>query len=136
MDKIYYRNGYKYQLAKDYRIKTTILPVKQLVTDYIMLWRDGLMVIRKGYAWDGASGPTYDTKDSMRASLVHDALYQLMRLGLISETYRPYADALFFHILKEDGMNEIRAGLWFEAVTLFAAPAAKAGTEREIKEAP
>ena len=37
------------------------------------------MIVEKDYAWDGPSGPTIDTSNSMRASLVHDVLYQAMR---------------------------------------------------------
>ena len=45
-------------------------------------------------AGDGPSGPAIDTKNFMRASLVHDALYQLMRLGTLDKSRRQYADRL------------------------------------------
>ena len=32
------------------------------------------IVIKEGYAWDGASGPTVDTYDSLQPSLIHDCL--------------------------------------------------------------
>ena len=37
------------------------------------------LYISKGYSWDGPSGPAIDTPDWIKASLVHDALYQLIR---------------------------------------------------------
>ena len=134
-DQIQYRDGYKYQLAKTYRIYVGIKcnPCK---TDYITLTADGWMIVKKGYAWDGASGPTLDTNDTMRGSLVHDALYQLMRLGLLPELCRSKADQLLYDICVEDGMCEFRANYWKEAVKDFAASAAKAGTERPILIAP
>ena len=50
----------------------------------------GCLQIAAGYAWDGASGPTIDTRNSMIASLVHDALYQLIR----EDNYPPAPDEL------------------------------------------
>ena len=43
----------------------------------------------------GASGPTLDTDDTMELdSLVHDALYQLMREGCLPQSARKAADKL------------------------------------------
>ena len=53
----------------------------------------GHLIIKRSYAWDGPSGPTIDTKNFMRGSLVHDALYQLMRHEhLSSDEWRAVAD--------------------------------------------
>lgn len=135
-DKIYYREGYKYQLAKSYTIQTEIYLPENISTSFIFLSKTGLLLIKEGYAWDGPSGPTIDTPSSMRGSLVHDALYQLMRLGLISEDNRDYADLLLKKVCVEDGMNKVRAKLWQTMVNLFASGCAKSGTGREVKEAP
>jgi len=81
--KITYKNGYKYQLYNNYKIKTTIYPKSNITTDFIDLDKNGTLTIKKGYAWDGASGIAIDTCNFMRGSLVHDALYQLMRNDLI-----------------------------------------------------
>jgi len=134
-DTIKYRSGYKYQLAEDYRLDVGIHPVKTITTDFLCLDTFGYLSIWKGYAWDGPSGPTIDTKDSMRGSLVHDALYQLMRMGLIDESNRERADDLLHEICTEDGMNHVRADLWEVMVKCFAAGAA-AGTDRPILTAP
>jgi hypothetical protein len=135
-DKIYYREGYKYQLCKDYFIKLDVYPIEPINTPWLSLHTNGLLTIRSGYAWDGPSGPTVDTKDSMRGSLVHDALYQLMRLGLIDISYRDMADTILRTICVEDGMNLFRAEMWRVAVKLFAEGCAKSGTERALQEAP
>ena len=73
--------------------------------------------IQKGYAWDGASGPTIDTSASFKASLVHDALYQCMRLGYVTQDSRGEVDRLFRHML--GGMGPLRRGLWYWAVRGF-----------------
>lgn len=135
-DKIYYKKGYKYQLQAAYKLFVGIFPSRHVITDWVELYADGYINIRKGYAWDGASGPTFDTKSSMRGSLVHDALYQLMRMGLIDESNRPIADQLLHDTCVEDGMIPIRADLWKFAVEDFASFAAQYGTEQEILTAP
>ena len=91
---ILYREGYKYQLASTYRVQTNILPIADIVTDYILLSVTGFFTIRQGYAWDGPSGPTIDTKSAMRGSLVHDAGYQILRLGLLDQATRPQWEGL------------------------------------------
>jgi hypothetical protein len=48
----------------------------------------------KGYAWNGPSGPTLDTRNFMRGSLVHDALYQLMREGRMDNGLRRQNEAI------------------------------------------
>ena len=74
-----YRKGYKYQLADDYTIQIDTKPPEEIETQFISLSIDGLLTIKDGYAWDGPSGPTIDTPNFMTPSLVHDAIYQLMR---------------------------------------------------------
>jgi len=119
--KIKYFDGYKYQLAFDYTVHCGILGyVKD--TPFLSLDFDGVLTIKHGYAWDGASGVfTVQTKNTMRASLVHDALYQLMRLRLIMENERQHADKLFYKMLIEDGMFKFRAKYFYAAVCVFGA---------------
>ena len=135
MDQIKYTKGYKYQLAYDYSIQTEILGYG-IDLAFVRISKDGLLDFYTGYAWDGASGPTIDTKSSMRGSLVHDGLYQLMRSGYLPLTYRRYADSLLQSICKEDGMWPIRANLWFVGVKDFAASAADPKNRKKIITAP
>lgn len=62
----------------------------------------------KGYAWDGPSGPIIDAKSTMRGSLVHDALYQLMREGHLGVEHRVMADKTLILLCQEDGMSAFR----------------------------
>ena len=92
---IRYRSGYKYQLATRYSILINIKPKKDIKTEFIKLDAKGKLTIKRGYAWDGPSGPVVDTKENMRASLVHDALYQLMRHEELStKAYKDKADKI------------------------------------------
>jgi hypothetical protein len=108
MKRIRYKQGYKYQLTLTYTIETDIRPLENIETDWVCLARSGLLIVRKGYAWDGATG-AHDTADFMRGSLVHDGLYQLMDLGLLDLSHRRAADQLLRRICREDGMSRIRA---------------------------
>ena len=87
----------------------------------------GLVIAKKGYRWDGPSGPTLDDETNMRASLFHDIGYQAMTENV--EIYNlPYLqkfsirrawDKLFRSILKEDGMPFFRRQYYFLAVRGF-----------------
>ena len=116
---IKYKDGYKYQLAETYSVKVGVFPSAPVQHEYISLSQHGFLTIRKGYAWDGPSGPTIDTKNFMRGSLVHDALYQLIGEGLLSMNDREQADKELRRICLEDGMSEARAWWVYKAVRLF-----------------
>jgi hypothetical protein len=111
---IRFRADYKYQLANSYKINISIRPSSDIESDFIDLDASGNLLVQKGYAWDGPSGPVIDTDDNMRASLVHDALYQLMRnKELSSKTHRKAADKLFKDICKDDGVSNLRASAYY-----------------------
>ena len=134
---IRYRSKYKYQLASDYKINIPILPVEDIVADFIELEGDGELTVKNGYAWDGPSGPVIDTKENMRASLVHDALYQLMRNEeLNTRTHRKAADQLFRDICKEDGVSRFRANFYYKVLRKFGKPAASPENKKKIRRAP
>ena len=138
IEHILYKKGYKYQLYADYSVYVGhyIKLEKEISTEYLKLKTDGWLYIRRGYSWDGASGPTFDTPATLRGSLVHDALYQLIRLELLHIQYRYAADCLLKEICIEDGMNEIRAELWFLAVRNLAFLAATRFSEPAVLCAP
>jgi hypothetical protein len=122
---IKYREGYKYQLAEPYVIDIAIKPDAHVSNDFLILSPEGVLIINKGYAWDGPSGPTIDTDNFMRGSLVHDALYQLMREGLIDLGWRETADRELQRICKEDGMSSIRAWWVYRGVRFGGESSAK-----------
>ncbi len=103
---------YKYQLLEDYQVQIDLKPDHDIDTPYISLSTSGLLTVHERYAWDGPSGPTFDTKSFMRGSLVHDALYQLMRLRELDyQADRKRADQILRDMCKADGMFALRA-LW------------------------
>lgn len=132
---IKYARGSKYQLTRDEWFQTDITGYEGH-TEYVNLRHDGWLLIRKGYAWDGASGPTIDTKSSMRGSLVHDALYQLIRLELIPRECREQADKELLGKCLADRMWSFRAKLWHRILRRYAAPAAHPDHKRREWTAP
>jgi hypothetical protein len=134
---IAYRGGYKYQLQEGYSLEISIRPTEAVGNDYIALDPQGALRIAKGYAWDGPSGPTLDTRNFMRGSLVHDALYQLMREGLLDHTiHREAADRILQSLCREDGMTALRAWWVYQGVCLFGNPASEPAQQRPVLWAP
>lgn len=110
-DKVSFRRGYKYSLWGTYTVLTSITGF-EVDHRLFKIDRDGWLTIFEDYPWDGASGPTWDTSSSVRASLVHDALYEMMRLGLLPQSCFAAANFELYLIAVEDGMWEWRARLW------------------------
>jgi hypothetical protein len=125
-------------MISKYAIYTDVGDSKQLQTDFwfeisppgypgeygfISFYPNGQVKVKAGFCWDGASGPTIDTLDSVCASLGHDVYYKLMGQRLLPSTYKDEADQWFFSRLKDDGMVEFRAFAWYKAVRLFGIPA-------------
>ena len=121
------RRKYKYTLNHRVIYATRIDPVCVLSGAPISFSKDGVLTLSEGYSWDGASGPARDTKTIMRASLIHDALYQLIRMGMLdqSKETRKKADVILREICLEDGMSRFRAWAVYYAVRIFGAKAAK-----------
>lgn len=109
---------WKYRLTADLDMQSSIRGIA-CKTEYISLWDDGRLILHKGYAWDGPSGPTIDTQDSLAASAGHDALYQLIGLGVIPQDLRILADRDLRDWCIADGMSSTRADAWFFAVRAF-----------------
>ena len=104
---------YKYELLEDMSVDIDIFFIVPIETDYVKLYSSGdispsagVLVVKAHYAWDGPSGPTFDTPTNMRAALFHDALCQLIGEGLLGKKYRKYADELLRTIMLEDQLKD------------------------------
>lgn len=133
---IYYSDGYKYQIKKDYRTRVHIYPKENIIADFVELYTDGRFLIKKGFACDGPSGPTVDTPTFMRGAIVHDALYWLIRHGYLSQDLRKVADLILYKICLEDGMWETRVDYVYHAVEMFGESAADPKNIKEVYKAP
>jgi hypothetical protein len=127
-------SSYKYQLTNEFHRQLDIRPPVGISTPWLKLGTQGGLVISKGYCWDGPSGPTLDTPSFMRASLVHDAIYQLIRTGFLPQEHQKYADILIGIMCKEDGMAWFRRKYVVWALRRFGAMALKPKKGGEAQE--
>lgn len=121
MESILYSKGYKYILKETFFISIGLYHFS-INTPFISLTPKGLLTIREGYAWDGPSGPTYDFKSSLKGSLIHDALYQLIQEKLLPLEARSLVDKLLYNTWISSGLNPALALLGYWAVRLFGKP--------------
>ncbi len=128
-DHIQFRKGYKYSLWETYRVQIAIRG--QVVKHRLFeLDVDGWLIIFADYPWDGPSGPTIDTPSFMRGSLVHDVLFEMLRLGLLPhDPCFHLANCELEKICLEDGMWPCRARYVYTAVEKFASAAAAIAPE-------
>lgn len=130
-----YKSGYRYKLDEVY---THELPFSAFDAKQIAAWVslvDNRLVISSGYAWDGAStGLPWTPKKWLRPSLVHDALYQLIREGQLPMERRQDADNIFYQLLRENQVNVVLAFAAYLAVRIFGNYVLRKG--RQTKEAP
>ena len=130
-----YRRGYKYVLQEDFTICLGFKLPKSFATSEFILSENGALTIRAGYPWDGPSGPTIDTDNFMTPSLVHDALYEMMRQKYLPQEFRDTADKILQSLCLERKMSNIRAWWVYEGVKYGGGPCA-AVKQEEILEAP
>ena len=109
---LHYKSGYKYQTTATITLPTRITPTELIISKWLSLDLAGKLTITAGYAWDGASGPTWDTDNSIIPSLYHDVMAQLLRQELIKQEWLPFVNAEFDDMLKARGMCWLRRRIW------------------------
>ncbi|MEC7119314.1 MAG: hypothetical protein VXW65_05350 [Pseudomonadota bacterium] len=125
------RKHYKYVLDANYHLPTPICPPQRIeLVPVLILDTTGELTIKAGYAWDGITGVP-DLNSMLLPSLVHDALYQLMREGHLPQSARTYADELFRDLCRERTYPWL-AQLAYHVVNLFGARYATS----DLKKAP
>ena len=119
---------YKYELMEAFTIKVDLPDTPQRSIDEFVFVRDGDLILSKYYAWDGSTIPMKglfgiigwnSDKFCKIASLVHDALYQLMKAELLDRKYKDYADRFYQFLCKEGGMPDWQANLRYWALKNF-----------------
>ena len=136
----YYKGDYKYLLKSRAAYETGITG-HACALPFCSLDNAGELIIEPGYAWDGPSGPTFDTKSFMRGSLIHDVLYQLLRQPGFEpdddehDLIRHRSDLLLREICLEDGMWKWRAYWVLRGVRAGGGPSA-AVKARKVYTAP
>ncbi len=123
------KKRWKYQLGGEF---SRALPVEfmdycqkhgPINTDYMRISEIGVLYLKPGYAWDGPSGFMRDTRTAMIGSLMHDALYGFLRLGLLPyEPFKVIADDIFRDVCIDQGMAHWRARNARRALKWFGRP--------------
>lgn len=114
-----YSSGYKYQLKSNVVIQTSLRQeTPRFIQGYVFLDTDGVLIIYRGYAWDGCTNAP-DTESNMLAGLVHDALYQLMQEDILDKSFKPLADDMLRDIMISQGSFKSTADLFHLAVQEF-----------------
>lgn len=90
---------YKYQTTRELTYKLN-WHFPNVSNNWIEIKYNNILVIKPLYCWDGASGPTLDYPTTLMESLVHDALYQLIREKLLDKKFRKTADIIFKDMLR------------------------------------
>lgn len=127
---LFKKRAYKYQVLRDFLIYTG-LTGHSVKTEWYELTETGWLYIWSGYAWDGASGPTWDDETNYVASLVHDVFYQMMRRGELPQSCKEHADDLLQTMMVERGASEIRAKMYHDGVTIGGKSSCELGTDDE-----
>ena len=109
---------YKYKLSETFTIQTSIKN-NSFKHKFFTLKDSGILVINKGYLWDGVSGPTWDTKSTMIPGLVHDAFYQAIRLELLPLLFKEEVDTVFYELMIYHKVWKTRACYFYKAVKEF-----------------
>jgi len=124
---------YKYQIWEVWRYQTGIKGLR-IRTDFIDLYKNGVMRLAKGYAWNGSSWSP--DKDAIVSSAFHDAFYQLLFLKLINKKHRKAIDQLFRRMLIDEGMKRFLASVYYRAVRMFGRKSIDMATPEKIYTAP
>jgi hypothetical protein len=134
---LYREIGGAKQLCSEFRFQLPVAPGYAGRSGFISFDKEGRVTVAPGYVWDGASGPTIDTPDTVCGSLGHDVMYELMRLGKLSNfIYKPVADLWHYNRLRIDGMPDFRAWAWYRAVQAFGGKSTDPENQQDIKRAP
>ena len=114
------RGKYKYEVTRSWEYRLPDYTYGDYTHNYFCI-ADGVLHVYPSYQWDGASGPTIDTKNTIAASLVHDCLYQIVEVSHLAKYngFRKYADKVFYDHLRADGMSKFRAGYFYYALRIF-----------------
>jgi hypothetical protein len=119
------RIKYKYNLHCDVTYETGLSVDLPASIGPVAISGTGLLTINSGYSWDGPSGPTIATPTFMKGSLIHDALYQLIREQILPLSDRLRADEILREVCIKSGMARFRAWYVYRAVRLAGESSAK-----------
>jgi len=128
MNQIFYTDSYKYRLSRKFIVRLVDCPllprgVIEMPFASIQVKRDeAFLHLELYYGWDGATW-ALDSKNFRRGSACHDALLEMIGLGLLpADPWKKYADHFLIKLCQEDGMWWPRIKWVYQAVSKLGDP--------------
>jgi hypothetical protein len=116
-----YKSGYRYITQCAYVADLPATFNKDINSRFAAISAQQLIIMSM-YAWDGASFILFQWCGTparwLVPSLIHDALYQLVREGLIGREHREAIDRVFYAMLRERGVSWLVATGAYYAVRI------------------
>lgn len=128
---------WKYHLTPDTGTlswQTRVFPSEDIVTPRITLTKGGLLTCKIWFAWNGASWFP-DIPKVKRGAMFHDALFALIRAGLLDKMWLKEANQVIYDVCRDAGMAKWLAKMVRKGVNTFGKAASKR-KERVILSAP
>lgn len=112
------KGKYRYELTHSYCHELSFTVSEIRGNDWCGLFPRRALIVERLYQWDGVSFPCFpQSAHTARATLVHDSLTQLAKLGHCT---RLQADREFKKVLIADGVSRLLAGFMFACVRAYA----------------
>jgi len=139
LPKLFYEevDHWKYHLTPDagaHDWQTRIRPDEDIDTPRISLTDDGLLTCKVWFAWNGASWFP-DIPTVKRGAMFHDALFALIRAGVLDRKWLEEANEVIYDVCLDAGMAKWLAKLVRKGINTFGKAAARV-KERVILSAP
>lgn len=122
-----YRNVdiYRYQITEDCSVPVlspdllrALRNIETIRHPFFEITRQAVLV-RAGYAWDGATGVLFQTENLRVPSLIHDIGCQAVNLGMLPRDFRAAFDAEYYAQALEYGVLKARAIAHFAVIRLW-----------------
>ena len=99
-------SNHKYRLIDDVCFDAKIEGLSAS-NGYVTIEPNGMLYISKAFTFDGNStGIDIDNEKNLFPSLIHDALYSLLRNGFLDESYKEVADDIYLKLLEKNGVSK------------------------------
>lgn len=88
-----------------------------------------ILTVKRGYFFDGASGPVRDTQKTMVPALPHDVFYHAMRDKLLPLKYKRAVDKLFVKMCVDRGRSKLLAKTYLKGLKWFGGRSCVPGSQ-------
>ena len=105
-----------YELTRPVVREVTGIEGHNFSSEVIVLNPNGKLALFPPFRWNGRSKPAVNTANTLLSSSIHDALYELIIIGVLPKSVRVLADLLMRTMDEENGVHFFRR--WYSHVAL------------------